>query len=155
MDDNPLQALIGEWEGTGSVSYPTIPTMRFRDQIVVTRAGTSVYHYLQQTWKQTEMVESLSHRETGFLKVDDEGNVEMLGAHGADRVEVLRGQLDRGQDGLTLDLHSVLVAHDPRVLSSWRRIVVSGDSLAYTMGMATTSVPEGEEHLAATLSRSD
>jgi hypothetical protein len=39
------------------------------------------------------------------------------------------------------------------VLRSWRTIDVTGDILSYTMGMATTAVPAGHEHLTATLTR--
>jgi hypothetical protein len=148
-----LAPLIGEWEGHGRVFYPTIPTIEFRDHIVVSEAGSSLYHYLQRTWKLTLEGEVGSHRETGFIFADGAGAVQMLGAHGGDRVEVLAGQAERVGDRLRLELHSVVVAHDPRVLRSWRTITVAGETMSYTMGMATTSVPDGEEHLVATLTR--
>ena len=56
-------------------------------------------------------------------------------------------------DGLFLDVESSLIGHDERMIRSWRTIIFDTERITYTMGMATTAVPEGDAHLAAELIR--
>lgn len=77
----------------------------------------------------------------------------MLNAQGSDRVEVLLGQARVSNGVFSIDFASVSLAHDERMIKSWRKLHIDGDELRYTMGMATTSVPDGALHLTAHLTR--
>ena len=149
-----LDALIGVWEGAGEGGFPTITPFTYREVLEVraAEAGPSL-HYVQQTWRLDDDAEVGSHYETGFITPGDRGSVAVLNAQADDRVEVLHGQITRDGATTALDLRSVLLANDVRMVKSWRRIEVDGDELQYTMGMATTAVPDGALHLTARLTR--
>lgn len=158
MDNNDavgmLQTLIGTWEGTGAGQFPTMNDFGYREVLEI--GGdyeAALLHYKQQTWRLTEGGEAESHTEAGFIGLTDEGTVEITSSQALDRVEVLRGALSPTDSGFSLDVESVSIAHDPRMIRSWRSIVVSADRLSYTMGMATTAVPDGANHLEAELTR--
>ena len=154
MDNEMLGALIGRWEGTGSGRFPTISDFTYREVLeIIDDYDDALLHYKQRTWRLTEDGESESHTETGFIGVTEDGTVEITSSQGLDRVEVLRGAVSMSDDGLTLDVESVSIAHDPRMIRSWRTVVCGNDQLSYTMGMATTAVPDGGPHLKAELER--
>lgn len=154
MDNEILGALIGRWAGTGSGQFPTINDFAYREVLeIIDDYDDALLHYKQRTWRLTEDGESESHTETGFIGVTEDGTVEITSSQGLDRVEVLRGGVSMSDDGFTLDVESVLIAHDPRMIRSWRTIVYGNDQLSYTMGMATTAVPNGGPHLTAELTR--
>ena len=151
---NLLQTLVGTWEGKGAGRYPTIDDFRYREVLEITAgSGDMLLHYRQSTWRVTEDGEAASHVETGFIGVAEDGLVELTSAQALDRVEVLTGTVTVSDDGLFLDVESTLIGHDERMIRSWRTIVFDTERLTYTMGMATTSVPEGAAHLAAELVR--
>ena len=110
-------------------------------------------HYLQETWRKVDDGEVGSHIETGFLTIADDGVGEILNAQGADRVEVLSGYAEVSGTVVSIDLKSIAVVHDERMVHSWRKLHVDGEELRYTMGMATSSVPQGATHLTAHLTR--
>ena len=151
---NLLRTLVGTWEGKGAGRFPTIDDFRYREVLEITDGYDDLLlHYKQTTWRVTDHGESGSHVETGFIGVAEDGTVEITAAEALDRVEVLTGSVTVSDDGLFLDVESSLIAHDPRMIRSWRTIVFDTERLTYTMGMATTAVPDGDAHLAAELIR--
>jgi hypothetical protein len=76
-----------------------------------------------------------------------------MNAQGTDRIESLHGDISDVGGHVSIELASVAIAGDDRMIRSWRSLKVDGDDLAYTMGMATTQVPDGAIHLVAKLSR--
>ena len=151
---NSLRLLDGDWRGFGTGGFPTIESFEYREHLRVRIVeGHEVLHYLQTTWRLDGDQEHASHIETGFISVEDDGQVLVLNAQGADRVEVLRGALDAVDDGFTLDLQSNGVFNDERMVSSWRELRLTEDELTYSMGMATDRVPTEDLHLSAELHR--
>jgi hypothetical protein len=151
---NSLRKLAEIWEGTGTGDYPTIENFTYRELFEVTVvADRSMLHYLQQTWRTNVTPEAPSHIETGFIIVTPDGAVHVLNAQGPDRVEVLTGRLTPKEDGFVVDLTSTSLANDDRMLESWRRWTLDGDHFSYTMGMRTTALPAGANHLTAVLQR--
>ena len=149
-----LQQLVGTWEGTGKGDFPTIDPFTYREVLEVHGGQEDgLLHYQQRTWRQEDGQEVDSHRETGFIGLSDNQAVEILNAQGSDRVEVLRGDVEVRGNAFLLDLHSVVLAHDERMIRSWRRLQVEGEVLSYSMGMATKQVPGGTTHLTARLTR--
>lgn len=148
-----LRRLSGLWLGTGQGEFPTIDAFGYRERLEVVEPGTAgLLHYYQQTWRMVGNIEEASHIETGFITLADNGEVEVLSAQGDDRVEVLRGRVTI-DDLVTLDLKSVVIGHDERMLWSRRVLELRADELTYEMSMATTAVPKGAKHLAARLTR--
>lgn len=94
-----------------------------------------------------------SHIETGFIDVSQDDRVIILNAQGADRVEVLVGTVDRASGETVIRLESNAIAHDDRMVGSWRNITIRGHRLDYEMGMTTVAVPGGANHLVASLER--
>ena len=147
-----LPALAGKWEGTGTGGFPTIDGFSYREVLEI-REREGLFHYELSTWRIDGAEEVPSHQETGFIRIGDDGTVEMLNAQGSDRVEVLRGTASATGRTLVIDAESVAIAGDDRMIRSWRSLELQGDELRYTMGMATTRVPDGATHLTARLVR--
>lgn len=153
---NAIEQMVGSWEGSGSGEFPTIDDFTYRERLTVSvaAAGKSL-HYRQETWRTNVDPPVGSHVETGFISVIGDGEVEVLNAQGHDRTEVLRGAVNPTETGFHLSLRSTSLAHDDRMVASWRTWVLDGEVLTYTMGMRTTSTLDGAPHLAAGLRRSD
>lgn len=152
-----LRELIGAWEGTGKGGFPTIDPFEYRETIVVSEAGgPAQLRYVVKTWRLEKGREVPSHQEAGFINAAPDGRVEVLNAQGADRVEVLHGEIHRAEGSWVLSLVSTLHGHDARMRSASREItVVDGDEIHYTMHMRTDRVGSSETHLEAVLRRAD
>ena len=161
MDDRQVESLdllrplLGQWRGNGTITFPTIPTMPYREELNF--AADDVHKFLryeQRTWKQVETGEYVpSHWETGFWRVLPTGEVEILNAQGGGRVEVLLGSLARSREGFVLDVNSTLVANDARMGKTSRQFILEGSSLRYSQHMSTTAVPAMTLHVQASLAR--
>lgn len=151
---NSLRLLDGDWRGFGAGGFPTIESFEYREHLAVRiLEGHEVLHYLQITWRIDGDQEHGSHIETGFISVEDDDQVLVLSSQGSDRIEVLRGELDAADNGFTLNLASAAVFNDERMVSSWRELRFTDETLTYSMGMATDQVPTEELHLTAELHR--
>jgi hypothetical protein len=151
---NSLRLLDGDWRGFGTGGFPTIDSFKYREHLRVRIVeGHETLLYLQSTWRIDGDEEHGSHIETGFISVEEGGQILVLSSQGSDRVEVLRGGLDAANDGFTLNLRSTDVFNDERMVSSWRELRFTEDSLNYSMGMATDRVSTEELHLTAELHR--
>jgi hypothetical protein len=148
-----LRKLAGVWVGTGVGEFPTLDSFTYRERFEIAERRARVLNYLQETWRNVDSEEVGSHIETGFITLADDGTVEVLNAQGSDRVEVLSGHAEVSGSVVSIDLESVALANDERMISSWRKLQIDGDELSYTMGMATNSVPKGATHLTARLTR--
>jgi hypothetical protein len=145
---------VGDWEGSGEGGFPTMPAFRYRERLTVSPAPDDpVLHYLQRTWRQDDAGEVRSHRETGFLGLGSAGTVTLTSSQGTDRVEALTGSVTVIGRRVMLTLESVVIGLDRRVLRSWRDLTIESGVLVYRMGMATTAVPDGQQHLSASLRR--
>ncbi len=96
-----------------------------------------VFRYVQKTWHITDNGEADSHHQTGFIGSTDDGHVLVISAQGLDSAEVLSGIAVSPSVGPEDRTASVVIAHDERMHPSWRETIVFGDTLTYTMGMAT------------------
>lgn len=149
-----LRLLDGDWRGFGTGGFQTIESFEYREHLRVRIVeGHEVLHYFQSTWRIDGDEEHGSHIETGFISVEDDGRILVLSAQGSDRVEVLIGVLDTADDLFTLNLASTGVFNDERMISSWRKLRLTDNTLTYSMGMATDQVSAEELHLTAELHR--
>jgi hypothetical protein len=154
-----LSTLIGTWEGDGMIEYPTLDPLAYHEVLEIGEGAapgtdsTGFLHYLQQTSVQRDGKVVASHNETGFIELSEDATLRVMNAQGTDRIESLHGDISDVGGRVSIELASVAIAGDDRMIRSWRSLEVDGDDLAYTMGMATTQVPDGAIHLVAKLSR--
>ena len=146
-----LRPLHGIWRGRGRGCYPTIEPFEYEENLrFELDIRYPMIHYEQRTFLTPSG--DASHWESGFIRRVDDA-FEVSSAQDSGRVEVLRGTLNTSGDALRLDLDSVVLAHDPRLVRTRRRITLQGGVLRYVKWMAThtTSLPELLQHLEAEL----
>lgn len=150
-----LSRLIGQWNGHGKGIYPTIRSFEYVEQLTVVQdEARPLLHYEQRAWRlDATQGEIPSHWEVGFLRVLEDGKIEIANAQSSGRVEVLRGILAAHDAGFTLSFASILLANDTRMVATARRWYVTGESLRYEMDMHTDRVSPLTLHLTATLRR--
>jgi len=151
-----LQLLAGTWSGSGTGDYPTIDAFSYSETLrFEPDASYPLFHYEQRAFLLPGG--EPSHWESGFIRPLPSGEVEFSSSQDSGRVEVLRGrpETDEPTGELRLVLDSVLLGHDPRLVSTRRILSVRGDRLRYEKLMATTTTtrPELRRHLAAALDR--
>ena len=148
-----MQSLTGNWAGVGRGEFPTIDDFEYKEALAIRTLSPDTWQYEQKTWRTTADGEMPSHHEIGFIGVEDQETITMASAHGLDKVEVMAGRFEETSDGFKLILASTSLAHDERMISSWRTWTLTADHLHYDMGMATKSTPNGAHHLSADLYR--
>lgn len=146
----PFTGLVGMWEGEGSGAYPTIEPFAYREEVRFEDvAGKPLLRYSSVTWALDDG--RPLHAESGFLRAQPEGAVELVLAHGFGITEISTGSMVNGLLHLTSD---VLVSSPSakEVSTLVRRYEVHPASLRYEIGMAAAGQPL-QEHLVATLER--
>jgi THAP domain-containing protein 4 len=145
--------LVGVWSGTGEGEYPTIDSFRYRETTEFTeRPDHPALHFDQRTWKQTPEGETVSHWETGLLRISSDGTVRLHDAQPG-RVEAMAGTWVRIGSGWEISLGSVGYAGDDRVVTAARTFRLASGELTYEMQMETTSTRELSLHLSARLEK--
>lgn len=92
----PLAWLIGRWEGAGVVGYPTIDSVNFGQEIVVSNDGRPFLEWQSRTWlldDEGKQVRPLA-TELGFWRPAGEGEVELLLTHPTGIVEMYHGTIE-------------------------------------------------------------
>lgn len=152
-----MQVLVGSWHGWGRAMYPTIAITHYREELTIRpHKNKPVWKIEQKTWRShptQPVTEHLLHWEVGFLRRLDDGSYEWLNTQNNGRVEVLKGTLEKKDDGIELTFDTVVFGNDSCMLSSTRRITMVGDTLSYVMEMATCDNPTSQMHLEAALYR--
>src|SRR5699024_12596663 len=72
----PLAAWAGTWTGTGRGFYPTIEDFDYEEEITLVPTGRPFLLYTSRTW--TPGRTRPMHTETGYLRVTNDGAVELL-----------------------------------------------------------------------------
>ena len=151
-----LRPLIGEWEGSGSGGYPTIDDFRYTEHLAfVSNDVEPLLRLEQRTWTSAvgETDGEPLHWEVGFLRPVGPGQVEWSSTQNGVRVEVLAGPLTVTDIGLEMELDSVVLAHDDRLVRTRRVITLVEDELRYLVEMVTTKNESMSRHLIASLRR--
>ena len=151
-----LATLLGTWAGSGHGDYPTIDPFDYLEQVTFGHVGKPFLTYGQRT-RHPDTGQPM-HAETGYVRPGDgPGAVELVIAQPTGITEAHTGTLEHDGDRLVLDLRCEAPGLTPtakRVTAVRRRLVVTGDELAYDMWMAHGPTPE-THHLAATLHRQE
>jgi hypothetical protein len=149
-----LSLLEGMWIGEGRGEYPTVTSFDYRETLTFTRRDEKTLAYEQRAQKrydgQTDWL--VSHWESGFLRILENGELELTSAQ-VGRSEVLVGSVISLDTVIRIHFVSKTITNDPRVLASARTIELEGDTLRYEMEMQTTKVDQLTQHLKITLQR--
>jgi len=161
MSNNPTTTsqlftlLEGIWQGEGRGGYPTITSFDYREMLTFTRRDEKTLAYEQRTQKrydgQTEWLES--HWENGFIRILENGEIELVNAQSGGRSEVLVGTIEMLDTLIRIHFVSKTITNDSRMISSTRTFELEGDTLRYEMEMQTTKVNQSTQHLKIALKR--
>jgi uncharacterized protein YceH (UPF0502 family) len=151
----PLAAFVGTWAGRGEGRYPTIDDFAYTEQIEVTPVPGKFMLAYRSATRAVDDGRTL-HGESGFLRLVDDGLVELVVAQGSGLVEIAEGLVETvGDDGVEVALTSTTVAGTSTaksVTGTERRYRVVGNVLTYEMSMAAVGRPL-LPHLTARLNR--
>lgn len=148
-DVQALAFLLGEWRGEGRGTYPTIDDFGYREEVTFGHVGKPFISYTQRT-KSVDDGRPL-HSESGYLRPQPGGRVELVLAQPSGLVEVDEGVVRGGR----IELVSMLVARTPsaKEVTEVRRLLdFDGDVMRYELEMAAVGQP-CQFHLAAELHR--
>ncbi len=156
MNDTSIITLLkGTWRGEGRGGYPTVTSFDYRETLIFTRRDEKTLAYEQRTQKrydgQTEYLES--HWENGFLRILENGDLELVNTQSGGRGEALTGHIETFDPVIRIHFVSKAFMNDSRMISSVRTFELEGDTLRYEMEMQTTKVSQSAGHLKITLHR--
>ena len=152
-DCAPVAWLLGTWGGRGHGDYPTIDAFQYGQELIFTQDGRPFFHYMSRAWIVDEAGEKVRDAalETGFLRCQPGGKVELLLAHNTGFVEIWYGDASDGKLDLTTD--AVARTETAKEYVGGKRLYgnVEGD-LLYAYDMAAMGQPL-QPHLWARLVR--
>jgi hypothetical protein len=149
----PVAWLLGTWRGNGHGDYPTIDKFEFGQELVFAHDGRPFFHYFSRSWIIDEAGEKVRDAalETGFLRCQEDGKVELLLSHNTGFVEIWYGDAGGGKLDVTTD--AVVRTHTAKEYVAGKRLYgnVEGDLLyAYDMAAMGEAL---QPHLWARLQR--
>lgn len=154
-DLRALAPLLGTWQGRGSGDYPTIEPFDYLEEVVFSHVGKPFLVYGQKTRAATDG--RPLHAETGYLRVPQLGNVELVLAHPNGITEIEVGTYTSDGTTIELDMSTTQIGLTPtakEVTALGRRLRVDGNELTYSLQMGAVGQPL-QHHLAAVLQRKD
>lgn len=152
-----LSLLEGTWTGEGRGEYPTITSFDYRETLSFTRRDKKSLAYEQRTQKRYDGQTAwlVSHWENGFIRILENGELELVNAQSGGRSELLIGIVEIPGDLIRISFRSRAITNDPRLLCTERIFELEGDTLLYKMEMQTTAVDQLSHHLEITLKRAE
>lgn len=153
-DLKELAPLLGTWTGRGSGKYPTIEPFDYLEEVVFGHVGKPFLAYGQKTRAATDG--KPLHAETGYLRVPQPGQLELVLAHPSGITEIEVGTYTTAGDVIDIELTASTIGLTPtakEVTALGRRFLVDGDQLSYSVQMGAVGQPL-QNHLSAVLRRS-
>ncbi|ORV98359.1 peroxynitrite isomerase [Mycobacterium kyorinense] len=153
-DLKELAPLLGTWTGRGSGKYPTIEPFDYLEEVVFGHVGKPFLAYGQKTRAATDG--KPLHAETGYLRVPQPGQLELVLAHPSGITEIEVGTYTTAGDVIDIELTASTIGLTPtakEVTALGRRFRVDGDQLSYSVQMGAVGQPL-QNHLSAVLRRS-
>lgn len=90
-----LLPLIGVWRGQGQIAQPGEEESTFGQQVVFAHDGENRIRYESRSWRMDDDGQPLDtpdRRESGWLRIGEDDNIEMTVAHSDGIVEILYGK---------------------------------------------------------------
>jgi hypothetical protein len=133
-----LAWLIGRWAGNGHGEYPGIDSFQFGQEAIFQQDGRPFIHYLSRSWIVDEHGQHVREaaQETGFIRPQPDGTIEMVLSHSTGYIEIWYGQLHPEQPRFELVTDAVARTATAKEYSGGKRLYgyVNGDLLyAYDM----------------------
>ncbi|WP_407686801.1 peroxynitrite isomerase [Mycobacterium sp. HUMS_1102779] len=152
-DLEALAPLLGTWAGRGAGEYPTIESFEYFEEVVFSHVGKPFLAYAQKTRAVADG--RPLHAETGYLRVPQPGNLELVLAHPTGVAEIEVGTFSAAGGVIELDLSTTSIGLTPtakEVSALGRSLRIEGDELSYSLRMGAVGQPL-QHHLAAVLHR--
>lgn len=101
----PIAWMLGTWHGNGHGDYPTIDAFQFGQELIFTHDGRPFFHYFARAWIVDENGEKVRDAalETGFVRCQPEGEVEVVMTHNIGFVEIWHGTAADGKLEIATD----------------------------------------------------
>jgi hypothetical protein len=134
-----LAWLIGTWAGNGHGEYPDIEPFEFGQEVVFQQDGRPFIHYFSRSW----IVDADGNhvreaaQETGFLRPQEDGPLELVMAHNLGFVEIWLGEIHPHQPRFEIVTDAVARTASAKEYVAGKRLYgyVGGD-LLYAFDMA-------------------
>lgn len=152
-DLQALAPLLGTWAGHGSGEYPTIEPFDYLEEVVFSHVGKPFLVYGQKTRAATDG--KPLHAETGYLRVPQSGQVELVLAHPSGITEIEVGTYTANGNVIELELTASAIGLTPTakdVTALGRSFRMDGEELSYSLRMGAVGHPV-QHHLSAVLHR--
>lgn len=149
----PLAWMIGRWEGAGVVGYPTIESVNFGQEIIVSNDGRPFLEWQSRTWLLNDAGEQVRPlaTELGFWRPAGEGEVELLLTHPTGIVEMYHGTVEPAKIEVRTD--GVIRSPLAKEYNAGHRLYGLVESqLMWAMDMAAVGQPL-QSHASAQLKR--
>ena len=146
--------LLGRWEGGGDGDYPTIDAFKFRQEAIFQQDGRPFIHYMAKATVVDDAGNKVrdAAQETGFLRCQEDGSVELLLTHNTGFLELWHGKVDGAKLDLTTD--AVIRTETAKEVTAGHRLYGLVESeLWFAYDMAAAGQPL-TPHLWGKLSRS-
>lgn len=146
----PVAFLVGEWQGGGRGTYPTIDPFEWREETRFWHVGRPVLLYAQRT--QDAATAEPRHVEFGFVRPGGtEGSFEFVVSHSTGHAEVAEGSADGSR--LTVRSTSLVGTPTAKQVSAVSRVYeLDGDVLRFRLAMEAVGEPM-TDHLDGALTR--
>lgn len=139
-----LAWLIGTWAGNGKGDYPTISPFDFGQEVIFQQDGRPFIHYMSRSWLTDESGEKIREaaQETGFIRPQEDGRIEMVLAHMTGFVEIWDGQLHAERPSFEVVTDAVARTASAKEYTGGKRMYgyVEGQ-LMYAFDMAAMGEP--------------
>ena len=139
-----LAWLIGTWAGNGHGEYPGIEDFQFGQELLFQQDGRPFIHFMSRSW----IVDAEGHhvreaaQETGFIRPQEDGSLEVVMAHNTGFVEIWHGELHPEQPRFEIVTDTVARTATAKEYAGGKRLYgyVNGD-LLYAFDMAAMGQP--------------
>lgn len=133
-----LAWLIGTWAGNGHGEYEGMDDFQFGQEVIFQQDGRPFIHYMSRSWivdAEGNHVREAA-QETGFIRPQPDGTLEVVLAHNLGFVEIWHGQLDPEAPRFEIVTDAVARTSTAKEYTAGKRLYgyVNGDLLyAYDM----------------------
>lgn len=150
-----LAWILGTWAGNGHGEYPDIEPFQFGQELLFQQDGRPFIHFMSRSWIIDEEGKHVREaaQETGFIRPQPDGTIEVVMSHNLGFVEIWHGELHAEQPRFEIVTDAVARTGSAKEYTAGKRLYgyVNGD-LLYAFDMAAMG-KELQPHIHAQLVR--